>query len=189
MIGQRNRNNSPANALPAGGRHDGRCALLVQQTIADPHVGRRDQFGSHGHCLHRAINTGTVTSLLGFIPSSIAYHGWSPPPPGWCCHPASTTKPDRARRPGSRPFDAANLAVGPTSPSITGSRSGWNRQFGRARPSTSEAPTPCGDTAGSRARTRNVLAVGHIPTMRYSVAGPSAGLQRCRSRRGDVRSR
>jgi hypothetical protein len=28
---------------------------------------------------------------------------------------------------------------------------------------------------------RAVLAVGHIPTMRYSVPEPSAGLQRCRS--------
>src|SRR6478752_3564386 len=68
MIGQRNRNHSHANALPPGGRHNGRCALLVQQAIADPHVGRRDQFGSHGHCLHRA--TDTVTGLLGVHPSS-----------------------------------------------------------------------------------------------------------------------
>src|SRR6476469_6518163 len=39
---------APACALPAGRRHHRRCTLLVQHAIADPHVGRRDQFGSHG---------------------------------------------------------------------------------------------------------------------------------------------
>src|SRR6476620_9239383 len=64
MIGQRNRNNSPANALPAGGRHDGRCTLLVQHAIADPYIGRGDQFSSHGHYLHRATDTAIGTGLL-----------------------------------------------------------------------------------------------------------------------------
>ena len=72
MIGQRDRHNAPANALPAGRCHDHQCTLLVQHTIADSHVGRWIQFGSHGHCLHRATDSDTVTrdsdtvtSLLG----------------------------------------------------------------------------------------------------------------------------
>ncbi len=140
MIGQRDRNNSLANALPAGGRHHGRCALLVQQAIADPHVGRRDQFGSHGDCLHRATDSGTVTSLLGFIPSSIAHTWMFPSParmvllPGVDDH--SPTAPSaRNHDPSTQPTSARAQPARSSRLRIRG-----NRQFGRAIPSTSEAP-------------------------------------------------
>ena len=136
-----NRNNSPANALPAGGRDNGRCALLVQHAIADPHVGRRDQFGSHAHCLHRATDSDTVTSLLGVDPSSICSRTDFPLPRHGCCCSASTTSPTEPLRPGSSPFDAAGFGAGPNRPVHHGSGSGWNCQFGRAIPSTSEVPT------------------------------------------------
>ena len=32
--------------VPAGRRHHRRCSLLVQHAVADPHIRRRDQFGS-----------------------------------------------------------------------------------------------------------------------------------------------
>jgi len=64
MIGQCDRHHAPADALPAGRRHHRRCTPLVQYVVADSHVGRRDQFGSHGHCLHRTTDSDAATSLL-----------------------------------------------------------------------------------------------------------------------------
>jgi len=64
MIGQCDRHHTPAHALPAGRRHHRRCTQLVQYVVADSHVGRRDQFGSHGHCLHRTTDSASATSHL-----------------------------------------------------------------------------------------------------------------------------
>ena len=166
MIGQRDRHHSPADALPAGRRHDRRCTLLVQHAIADPHVGRRDQFGSHGHCLHRATDSDTVTSLLGSILHRFA-HPWTfPSPHGWCCCSASTTSPTEPLRPGSSPFDAASLGAGPNRPVHHGSGSGWNCQFGRAIPSTSEVPTAMRRHGGTSSTCPQCLApVGAMPGM------------------------
>jgi len=141
MIGQRNRNHSPANALPPGGRHNGRCTLLVQHAIADPHVGRRDQFRSHGHCLHRATDTDTVTSLRGCESFIDCSHMNAPLPPRMVLlHGVDNQVRPNPCIPESGPFDAAGLASAPNRSGDYGSGSGRNCQFGRAMPSTSDVP-------------------------------------------------
>src|SRR6478752_4322943 len=61
-VGQCDRHDAPANALPTGRRHHRRCTLLVEQAIADSDIRRRDQFGSHGFITY----TGPPTPLQAF---------------------------------------------------------------------------------------------------------------------------
>ena len=56
---------APADALPAGRRHDCGRTMPVRDAIADPHICRGGQFGSHGHYRHWATDSDTVTSVLG----------------------------------------------------------------------------------------------------------------------------
>src|SRR5664280_1816670 len=80
MIGQCDRHHAPADALPAGRRHPRRCTPLVQYVVADSHLGRRDQFGSHGHCLHRTTDSDAATSLLKLHTLGCDLRAWTPSP-------------------------------------------------------------------------------------------------------------
>ena len=145
MVGQRDGHDATADALPAGRCHDSRCTLLVQHAIADPHVGSRDQFGSHGLCLHLGTDIDTVTSPLAVIAPAL-----TPPKHGASCF-------------GVRPA----LTHPARSPRLA---SGWHLQFGRTVPSTSEAliATP---THGKDANTPG----HRLRALRPSVASPLTG--------------
>src|SRR6476661_6433319 len=65
-------------------------------------------------------------------------------------------------RPGSSPFDAASLAPAPTGPFITAPDPVGTASSVARYPALPRYPPRCGDTVGSRAPARIVLAVGHI---------------------------
>src|SRR6478672_11133291 len=67
------------------------------------------------------------------------YMGRSPPPHVWCCCLALTTSPTQPA-PGITSLRRSQPRRGPNGPVHHGSGSGWNCQFGRAIPSTSDVP-------------------------------------------------